>query len=215
VKVGQQSADNAKLVAGIDEEIGAASASRHPAATGGRHRFQRTRGGRADGNHAPPVGSCPIDRGAGLFPDLVRLLLHRVILDAVHSHRLERAVADVQRDLRDLDAARHQRRQQRGREMQPCCRRRHRPALARVHRLIPIAIRVPVVTLDVRRQRHVANRVDRIGHRRAILGPQPNQPASEVVAFQHLAVKRTNPFEHDLRPGLQFLPRVHQRLPGV
>ena len=91
--------------------------------------------------------------------------------------------------------------------------RRHRPAAPREHRLIPFAIGVAIAALDVRRQRHVSNRVDRRLERRAILGPETNDSASVELLLEHLAVDRVNSFKRDPRSLVQFLPRMHQSFP--
>ena len=56
----------------------------------------------------PSASARLIGRGRGRV-DLVALGLDAVILDALDADRLKRAVADVQGDLRDLDAARRER----------------------------------------------------------------------------------------------------------
>ena len=79
-----------------------------------------------------------------------------VILDALGADRLERSRADVQREERALDAARLERREQRGVEVQPRGRRRDRARRAPEHRLVALAVARLGRALDVRRQRHLA-----------------------------------------------------------
>ena len=51
--------------------------------------------------------------------------------------------------------------------------------------------------------------------RRAVLGPQPDQPTPVKPPLEHFAVDGIGSFEDHARPRLQFLPGVHQRLPHV
>ena len=59
----------------------------------------------------------------------------------------------------------------------------------------------------------MADRVDGGVDAGAVLGPEAHEPASEEMPLEDLAVQGVNPFEHHPRSRLQFLPRVHQRLP--
>jgi hypothetical protein len=137
-----------------------------------------------------------------------------VILDAFRAHRLERAVADVQRDLRALDASPGEIGQDGVAEMQAGRRRRHRPARAGVDRLVALAILRSIVAMDVRRQRDVANRIDRRGDVAAILRPQANRAPPVKVPLEHFAQQcDTLTLESDQRAGLQLLARMHERAP--
>src|SRR6185503_19942981 len=98
----------------------------------------------------------------------VALRLEPMLFDALNTHRLERAVADVERDLDDDDPARGERSRQRGADVKPRRGRSNGPALPREDGLIPIAIAGPIGPLDVRRQRNMPYRVDRVVDRRSI-----------------------------------------------
>src|SRR6267142_3034312 len=111
-----------------------------------------------------------------------------MILDAVDAYGLKSTVAHVQGDFGDLDAARRERGQQSGREVQPRRRCGNRPTPARKDGLVAIAIGRAVAALDVRRQRHVTNRVNGIRHRSAVLGPETNDSSSEEMPLQHLTM---------------------------
>ncbi len=89
------------------------------------------------------------------------------------------------------------------------------PACARKHRLIPLAIAVIVVTLDVRRQRHPADRVHGLVHRHHAVGPEAHDPTAERSALQNLSVQDVDSVEHHPRARLQFLPGVNQRFPDL
>ena len=106
-----------------------------------RRILERTRRRRADGDDPPPVALRAGDRLGGLRAEIVvALRIDDVILDAVDAHRLERAVADVQRDFGPLDAALDAASQQRRREVQSGRRRGDRSARAREDRLVALAI---------------------------------------------------------------------------
>ena len=135
---------------------------------------------------------------------------------SIDAHRLKRAVADVQRDGRALDAPLVQRVEKLRREMQAGGRRRDRAALARIHGLIPLAIALRVVALDVRRQRHVADLVDRVLDARAALRPETDRPPAVKMPIEHLSVQHVpGAAEHHLRSGLQLLPGMHERVPSL
>ena len=76
------------------------------AATPPRRILQRACRRRADGNHAAAFRARPLDCGRGFGADRVALGIDDVIFDAIDCDRLERAVADMQRDRGALDAAR-------------------------------------------------------------------------------------------------------------
>ena len=83
--------------------------------------------------------------------------------------------------------------QDRRREVQSGRRRGNRTALARINRLIAIAIGDRIGTLDVRRQRHVADRVDRFADGRAVLGPQTHGATAVKMPADDLGVQRAPP----------------------
>ncbi len=145
--------------------------------------------------------------------DRVRLRFEPMVLDAVDAHRLKGAVPDMQRDFRGLHAADRKRVHQLGSEVQTRGRRRHRPAAAREHCLVADAIVLPIAALDVGRQRHMADRVNGIINRRAVVGPESNDAPAKEALLEHLGVQSAYSFEHHPRPRSQFLPRVHQRFP--
>ena len=68
--------------------------------------LERARRRRADRDDAAALGAGAVDRVGGGLGDLVALRIDHVLPRPVGAHRLERAVADVQRDLGALDAAR-------------------------------------------------------------------------------------------------------------
>ena len=73
--------------------------------------------------------------------------------------------------------------------MQAGRRRSHGPALAGIDGLVSVAIRRPILALDVRRQRDVADAIDRARDVAAIVGPQPDRAPPEEVPRQDLAVQ--------------------------
>ena len=214
MEVREQAADDAEAVARIDEEIGAAGTGDDPA-VGAGNRFERPRRRRADGDDAPAFVAGLVDDRRRPPVDLVVLRLESMIFDAIDADRLKRAVADVQRDLDQLDAARLERHHQCRREVQSGGRRRHRTARAREDGLVAVAVGGAVVPLDVRRQRHVTDRVDRRRDRGAIFGPETHAAPPEELPLEDFAMERRRSFEHHPRSRFQFLPRVHQRLPNV
>ena len=95
------------------KSVAAAGPARDAAAAAQRRVLERAGRRRADGDDAAPVAPARArSASAAAGADLVALRIDDVILDALDAHRLERAVADVQRDLGALDAASLERRQQ-------------------------------------------------------------------------------------------------------
>ncbi len=86
------------------------------------------------------------------------------LFDALHAHRLERPQANMQRHVGNANAARANALQNLRREVQPGGRSRHRSALARIDRLVSLAICIRVSIFFrapyVRRQRNMPKRVE-------------------------------------------------------
>src|SRR4030095_8999378 len=90
--------------------------------------------------------------------------------------------------------------------MQSCRRGGNGSTLRCVDGLVALPIGRIIVTLDVGRQRNVANAIDRFVHARPVVGPQSNAAASMEVASHDLAVKPPAvTFEDDARAGFQLL----------
>src|ERR1700756_4415950 len=83
-----------------------------------------------------------------------------VLLDIFCAHRLKRAQADVQCDLRCFDSSFRHLRQDLRREMQSSRWRCHGSTFARVHSLVAIAISPTILTRNIWRQRHVPKLFD-------------------------------------------------------
>src|SRR5437762_13301356 len=137
-----------------------------------------------------------------------------MLFDAIRFDGLERAVANVQCHLNVLDATRRERGQLAGREMQARGRGRNRPALTSVNRLVAILVRCLVLTLDVRRQRDVADTIDRIGKATGVIRRKSNR-ASPLEMHRHDFAVDTHaiPLEEHRRAGLQLLSGMNQRVP--
>src|SRR5229473_5048804 len=103
MKIGEQTADDTKLKSWIDEETRGASARADPASVIEGHSFEGPRRRRADRNHRPALVERSIDRGGGVFANFEPLRLERVLFNDVHAYGLEGAIADVKRNLGDLD----------------------------------------------------------------------------------------------------------------
>src|SRR6476620_1905031 len=99
----------------------------------------------------------------------------------------------------------------------------NRPAFVRVHRLVPLVIVGPIVAPDVRRQRNMADAIDRRLERQPVT-PQPHRPPAKVPPLSHFAMNArdgTAPrgwfvpllLEQHARTRLELLPRVHQGFP--
>ena len=79
--------------------------------------------------------------------------------------------------------------------------------------LIPVAIVRAIGSPDVRRQRDVADRVDRVVDGSAVRVPQTQEPPAVKAPFEDLAVQRASAFEDDTGARLELLARMHERFP--
>src|SRR6476659_1043029 len=88
-----------------------------------------------------------------------------------------------------------------------------RPAGAREYRLVAVAVRGTVDPFDVRRERHVPDRVDSGVDLRPILRPEPYRPPAEELTRHNFAMQPDAALEHEPCSWFQFLARVHERIP--
>ena len=132
--------------------------------------------------------------------------MHAVLGQLVHAHRLERAGADVQRDVAAVDAARLQGVQQRLVEVQAGGRRGHRAGLAREHRLVARVVVRPSFAMDVGRQRQ-ATGVLQPGLERLV--DVEGQAIELALASEHFGVAAG--IQRDAAAGLRRLARAHLR----
>jgi hypothetical protein len=141
-----------------------------------------------------------------------------MVLDVLDPHRLKRAVAHVQRQRRPAHAGCLEGSNQRGVEVQACRGRGDRPPRTGEDGLIPLSIGRRIRTMNVGRQRDVAERVDRVVDVRGALDLEPDETAAEESPLEHLGPKRDTGrpagiLEYQARAGLQFLAGVHERVP--
>ena len=92
-----------------------------------------------------------------------------MIFNGLHTHRLERPRADVQRHKRHLNAFFAQRGQQRIVKVQTCGWRGNGPRFFTVDRLIQLTVGVFIRAVDVWRQRHMADRVEDLQNRARVV----------------------------------------------
>ena len=92
-----------------------------------------------------------------------------MIFNGGDAHRLEGARTNVQRHKRHLHAFGAQFFQQRLVKMQTCGRGCNRARFFAINGLIKFAVSVFVRTVDIRRQRHMADAVENIQHRAFII----------------------------------------------
>ena len=100
--------------------------------------------------------------------------------------------------------------------MQPCRRCRHGSAVPGIDRLIPFAVGRLIAALDVWRQRHMTDAVDRIVDVDPLIRPEADGAATVKMTRKHFRVKPdVRPFEDDACADVELLPRVHQRFPQL
>ena len=131
-----------------------------------------------------------------------------MVLDAVDPNRLERAVADVQRDVGAPDARRCQAVEKPVVRCSPAVGAAIDPRALRVHGLVPLAVARIVGAVDVGRQRHVSDGVDDALDVVAVLAPEPDRSAAVKVLLEHLGPERRSPAPSNTTraPGWSFCP---------
>jgi hypothetical protein len=159
VKVREQLVYDAETLAGVNEYFCFGSSrskrSRTPGAfLGGILKRTHDRG--PDGQYGTILHSRTLDCGYGLLEDLIRLGVYLVIFQTLGANRLKGAKSHIESDLRDFDSAIPQQAQNPGREMQAGGGRRNRASLPSKHGLVALTVGRLVFTLDVGRQRYVA-----------------------------------------------------------
>ena len=157
-----------------------------------------------------PAFARRVDAPRRVLGHLEMLRMHLVLLDVFNLDRPERAEPHVQKHGNDVDSLFADSIQQFGREMQSRSRRCGGALMARVHGLIPLAILELLV--NIRRQRHFAQRVQR--RLKRALAFKFHDSAAHVGRFQH-APAQTAVAEYDLRARLQLFAGLDQRLPPL
>jgi hypothetical protein len=136
---------------------------------------------------------------------------HTAFFDA-RLHRLERPGADVEHQLGALHSLRFDRRQELRGEVQASRRRRDRAALARIDRLVALRVHRLVAAVHVRRERDVAEPLDRfVARERPTL--QPDDARSPLRGLEYLGVESVGDVHPSPRPELP--PGMDHRLPAV
>jgi len=146
-----------------------------------------------------------------VFPDRIGFRFDVVFFDSLDSNRLKSAVADVQRDLRDLNAARSQPIEKRGRKVQAGGGRRYRASLASKDSLIAVGVEaIFFIPFDVGRQRRAADAIGDVVE--VAVGFEANYPAAEIHPFHDFSGE-FSAGELDARARQQRSSRLDQRLP--
>jgi len=135
-----------------------------------------------------------------------------MVFDSVYSHRLKRAVTNMQSDLGDFDSTRAQAVKQLGSEMQSRSRRRNRAPLARKDGLIAFGVKaVFFIAFDVRRKRSAADTIYDLVE--VSFSFETDHAAAEITPFDHLSGELAA-CELDSRAWQQRFARLYQRFPN-
>ena len=98
--------------------------------------------------------------------------------------------------------------------MQPCGRCRDGSAVPGIDRLVPFAVGRLIAALDIRRQRHMTEPVDRIVDIDPLIRPETDRAATVKMTREHFPMKPgVGAFEDDARAGVELLSRMHERFP--
>jgi hypothetical protein len=118
VKVRDYRVHQLELVTGTNEQLRFCALSEHCSIGFHGQRFERADGRRTDGDDPPAFAPRTRDRGSRFAAYGEAFRVDDVCFDMFDLHRLERAVADMQRDVRELNAARRKRSKLSGGEVQ-------------------------------------------------------------------------------------------------
>ena len=165
MKVGEHLRDDADRFAGIEKDLGVGfSGAKHRSRPGGflGGIFERSDDGRSDGENRAALllaaGDC-FDRR---FGDFVTLGVNLVIFDTLGSNGLERSQANVERDFGNLDTTRPHAGKYFVGEVQSGGWRGNGAALFGENGLIAFAVGGIACSLDIGRQRNVAQTIERL-----------------------------------------------------
>ncbi|MCY1430563.1 hypothetical protein D9M71_465130 [compost metagenome] len=200
MEVGDQGIDHMEWPAWEDEDIGVAAERLELAITGGA--FQRAHAGGAHGYHPPATGAA---RGHGvdhILADLQPLFMHVVVFDALDPHWLEGTSPHVQGDEGGFHAFGGDLGQQLFIEVQAGGWRGHGASALGVHRLVALAVGALIRTVDVRRQRHMADAIEQWQH---LFGK--TQLEQRIVTGDHLGLATA--VDDDRRARLGRLARTY------
>ena len=229
MEVGDELVDDLVLVARVDEDPGAAAASRHHVAASRlvphRRGLYGPSGGGTYRNDAPAGRFGLVDGGGSFIIYIVFLKMHVVVFDFVHLHRAESSDAHVERDVRKLHAARFGRAQKLLGEMQACRGRGHRALHLGVDRLIAVFVFGVICAGDVWRKRHLADLLQafhedaivlELHDPGAVVGVADDGGAEHfVLRIVGLSAVRRHPGEHHGVAYLKAPAGANQGLPAV
>ena len=165
VEVGDQSINHLIFIAWINKDLCIAEERLDEIVFGRlRRTFQRTHGGGTYRNHAITARFRRQHRVHHILRHFRIFGMHNVVFDGVYAHRLESTRANVQGDERHFNAFIAQFSQQRIVKMQTRGRCSDGTRFFAVHGLVQLAVGVFIRTVDIRRQRHMADGVEDIQH---------------------------------------------------
>jgi len=192
VKVGEQSADQAELESWGDKDFCCAGVRRERT-VGSLKRavLQRSNDCCADRNDAPAFAYGAIDSSRGSLRQRVAFAVKMYILQSIHAQWSKCTQANMQRDVRNLNAPCGKFIQYVRRHVQSGRGRGHGAAFPRKDCLIALAIAGRIVAANIGRQGHVA---DAIEHRKKIADWLELKDAlAEFAAIQHFRFKFNGP----------------------
>jgi len=214
MEIGQQPSHHAELVSRVDENVRFERPGSDSAV--GRLRsavLERPRACGSDCNYAPALIESAIDGLRGGGRNLADFAVQLVILDALHPHRLEGSKPDVQSDRGGGNASGLDARKNFPGEVQPGGGGGHRTWLARIDRLVAIAISQKIPPVDIGRQRHMAEAVEpgkKVGHR-----SKSNPALSEAASGHDLGFEFVVLAKEQSLADADFTSGADQALPFV
>ena len=183
MEVGHQRINDFVLIARVDENLRIAEERLNQVVFRRlRRAFQRTHRGRAHRNHPAAARFCRQHRIDHLLRHFRIFRVHNMLFNAVYAYRLEGSCPHVQRDERHLNALFAKLRQHRLVKVQAGGWRRDGARFFAVYGLIQLAVGVFVRTINVRRQRHMADSVENVQHAARVVELNFKQ---RVVARNH------------------------------
>ena len=200
MEIGHQAIDHVEWSAWEDEDIGVAAEGLEYAIT--RRTLQRAHAGGSHSHYAPATRLARRYSVNDFLGNFQPFAVHMVVFNVIHTYRLKRAGPHVQGHIGGLNALGGNRIEQRLIKVQACSRCCYSTQALGVNRLIALAVRVFVGTIDIRRQRHVADALQQGQH---LFGELELE--QRVMTRHHLGFATA--IDEDLRSRFRRLAGAH------
>src|SRR5208282_5378136 len=174
--------------------------------------FERTHNRGSNRQNGTPVASRLLDCFCGRVGNHVAFLVDGVLFQTLAANPLESPQSDVESDLRDFHSPFAQPLQDLRSKVQARCGRCDGRSLARVDRLVALAVERLIGALDVRRQRYMPQAAEQFV--KIALRAEAKNSLAKLAPALHLRFKLAFA-ENNLLTGRHLPARPNERLPRI